>query len=227
MAALALGSASGLSGAVAFVNGDFEANADAYVVWPGYNGSTGVNTQPPPSNPSAAAGWTAEGGAGVNKDGLISTDSIIGGGQFVGAPVNPFIDNGVKTGGVAFLQGNSHIEQTISGFVAGAQYILSFDYNARNGPATEGSVFINGTQVIPWSTVTAVGGANPFYTLSVPFPASADTLTFRFANRVPAAGGDVTLLLDNISVRAVPEPGAAALLLLGSAALLRRGRRQA
>lgn len=215
--------ASTAMGAATFVNGSFDDNAAAYLVWPGYSGSVG--SQAIASNPAAPTGWTVSaGGTGINSDAVIATDSIAGT-NGIGGANNPFIDNGAESGAVLLLQGVAFASQNVTGFTIGQDYILTFDVNARNccGDVPQGQLSIGGNVVIPFTSISPVGGTNPYNTISVPFTAPATDLLFRLDSR-SATGGDATLLLDNFAIAMVPEPSSLAALGLSLGLLVRRRR---
>jgi len=211
-----------LPGAATFVNGGFNDNAAAYLVWPGYSGSVGG--QGVATNPPAPTGWTVGGGSGINSDAVIATDSIAGEAG-IGGPVNPFIDNGAETDAVLLLQGVAFAAQTVVGFTIGQEYILSFNVNARNccGDVPEGQLSIGGAIAIPFTPITPVGGDANYNVINVPFTAPATELEFRVDSRA-AAGGDATLLLDNFSLTVVPEPSTVLTAMLGLGLIVRRRR---
>jgi hypothetical protein len=189
------------SGAPTVVNGDFEADTAAWTVWPGYVGG---------GNPAEISGWIGSGGRGVNP----VTDGSA-----------PFRDNGDNTTAIAFLQGASYIEQTVSGFAVGSDYVLSLDFNARNccGDMPIGVITLNGIEAgnsadlfPPPGGVIPVGGTNPWYHVDIPFTSPTTDITVRISASA-AAGGDSTLIVDNVSFALVPEPASGTLLLLGLA----------
>lgn len=191
------------------VNGDFEAETGAFTVWPGYVGN---------GNPDNISGWTGDGGRGVNP---------------VAAGDAPFRDNGGNDTHVAFLQGTSYIEQTVGGFNVGSDYILSLDFNSRNccGDFPIGTITLNGIVAgssvalfPPPGSIPPVGGTNPWYHADIEFTAPTPEIVLRVAT-APGAAGDSTMLVDNVSFRAVPEPASASLLLIGAVALAGRRRR--
>ncbi len=178
------------------INGDFESDTEGFGVWPGYTGN---------GNPDNIAGWNGGAGRGINP---ISADHE--------SPA-PFRDNGANDSHVAFVQGTAFIEQEITGFDVGGDYILSFDYNSRNccGDLPVATIMLGGeTLVTTDGGVVPVGDANPWYHADIPFTAGESDITLRFAS-MSANGGDSTLLLDNISINAVPEPSAITLLSFG------------
>jgi len=216
--------ASAAHGAATFINGDFNDNAASYLVWPGYSGSIGGLGLA--TNPAAPTGWTVSAtGTGINSDAVIATDSVAAPAG-VGGAVNPFIDNGVESNGVLLLQGLSFASQNVSGFTVGESYVLTFDVNSRNccGDVPQGQLSIGGSVVIPFTSITPVGGTNPYNTISVPFVAGTTNIDFLIEGR-PAAGGDATLLVDNFSIAVVPEPSTLAALTAGLGLALRRRRR--
>jgi hypothetical protein len=208
--------------AATVINGTFDDNAAAYVVWPGYNGATGAAG----TNPSNPTGWTFTGGSGINP---VFPD---------GAGQAPFND-GTNTGAFAFLQGESRMEQSIGGFTVGGSYTLNLSFNARNCCGPEGQpaptplaeVYLNDVLLASSAALfPAPGGVIPgsvanggnWYSAGLPFTAAADTILLSIRAR-PAAGGDTTLIVDNVSI--VPEPAMASLLACGLLGALVRRRR--
>jgi hypothetical protein len=213
--AMLLAACVGPLGAQTVVNGDFEADLGAWVTWPGYaaNGA----------NPAEITGWTGTGGRGINP---VVPD---------GAGDKPFRDNGNNTTAIAFLQGTSSIQQTVSGFVVGQPYVLSLDFNSRDccGDSPIGEIYLNDILAgsseglfPPPGVVPPVGGANPWYHADIDFDAPVDTITLRIAARPGAGGtGDATLLVDNVHFTLVPEPTSGVLGLLSVLGLLVARRR--
>ena len=186
---------------IVIANPSFEASGNSFG-FPGYI-----------SAPSFAAGWSRAGG------GQIAINGSNGSG-------NPFADNGaVPDGGnVIGLQQDMSISQVLAGLTAGQTYRLSLDYNSRSGDDPTALIQIDGLTAFT-GTVPEVGGVNPYSHLDFDFVASGTSTTVSLANL--GLAGDSTLLLDNVRVVAVPEPGSAAFLALGSLALLRRRRQNA
>ncbi len=202
-----------LRAAPTVVNGDFETDTDQWITWPGYAAGG--------ENPVEITGWTGSGGYGINPV-VPAADSDA-----------PFRDNGDNTTSVAFLQGESYIEQDVSGFEVGQSYVLSLDFNARDccGDFPIGTIYLNdivaGTSVdlfpAPGAIIPA-GDSNPWYTAAIEFAAPTDVITVRIAAQ-PAAAGDATMLVDNVSFSLVPEPTSGVLALLGALGMLAVRRR--
>ena len=196
------------------VNGDFETDTELWTLWPGYAGQNGVN-------PPEITGWIGMGGRGINP--------VVPGG-----PTDaPFRDNGANVSHVAFLQGVAYIEQQIAGFSVGSTYWLGIDFNARNccTDFPVATLFLNGQPLASSAdlfpapgTIPPVGEANPWYHADIPFTALEEIITLRVSSQ-PAAGGDASLVVDNISVRLIPEPATALLGALGIAAIALLSRR--
>jgi len=192
----------GTSRADMVVNGDFEADAGAFVTWPGYLGG---------DNPAAITGWTGTGGLAINP--------VAPGGEGDA----PFRDNGANDTTVAVMQGASTLEQDLVGMIVGQEYVLSVDFNARDccGDFPVATIALDGVLVAATSelfpdpgAVIPVGDANPWYHADIPFVAEDSTITLLLSSG-PAAGGDATMLIDNVSVMPIPEPSTAVLALVG------------
>ncbi len=198
----------GTSLADVVVNGDFETDAAAFVTWPGYVGGG--------ENPAAITGWTSTGGIAINP--------VAPGGDGDA----PFRDNGANDTRVAVMQGASTLEQDLVGMTLGQEYVLSVDFNARDccGDLPVATIALDGVLVAATSelfpdpgAVIPVGGTNPWYHADIPFVAEDTAITLMFSS-TPAAGGDATMLIDNVSVVPIPEPSTAALALVGLLLLL-------
>lgn len=196
-------------------------------------------------NPSFEDNTTPTPGYGAIND-WTSTDTSLTG---VNAEGGPFANNGAIPNGlqVAFVQSNSGvaegISQSLSGFVTGQTYDLSFYYNARYAtfPAAADPLMV---VTLGSSTLTPSGGvtvvpASASYSTTVPYhfaqylyTATGSTATLTFSNTntaLDSAGNqfnDSTLLLDNVNVSSVPEPDSIGLLGIGALGLLLIKRRK-
>jgi len=123
---------------------------------------------------------------------------------------SPFTNNGTIPHGaqVAFLQSTGSpvttLTTTLTGLTAGQSYTVSFRVNAREAyttPALSWSVSSGATTLFSTgpTAIPAVGGTNPYGTVSGTFTATATTATLVIGNQT-AAGTDSTLLLDAVSV---------------------------
>jgi hypothetical protein len=189
------------------VNGDFEADAGLFTFDVGYAGAG--------DNPDEITAWPGTGHRGINP--------TLSGNR-------PFANNGANLTHVAFLQipptgnpaDNGSINQTISGFIPGEIYDLSFDYNARDRNNTLGNFrvsiagfthdFLNTAPVDPSGTFDT-----PYYHFIGQFTVLSTTETLTFTG---LSGNDETVLLDNIVI--TPEPSSAALLGVAGLLLMRR-----
>jgi autotransporter-associated beta strand protein len=133
-------------------------------------------------NPSGAP-WTFS-GTSPNGSGIVAN-----GGGFS----NPNAPEGTQAG---FVQEYGTITQTISGFIPGTNYTLSFFAAERSGNKQSWKVTINGTTVgtfNPGSSATA-------YTLyKASFTATAAAQTIGFVG-TDTAGGDNTVFIDDVQI---------------------------
>ena len=163
------------------VNADFETNANAFTVFPGYIGG---------GNPSAITGFAITGaGVGINPGNGAGT---------------PFRNNGADNTNVAFLQGVATLSQTVTGLTPGQTYQLSYAYNARSGFATPAQTVSLGGGSYTDANVLPVGGSNPYHAGSFTFTASGTSATLTISSAPVVAGMDATSLIDNLVLRAVP-----------------------
>ncbi|MGK0190242.1 MAG: hypothetical protein ACI9R3_006065 [Verrucomicrobiales bacterium] len=204
--------------AVVVANGDFEQDVDLFVAWPGYvGGSNDAGT-----NPAAIPGWTNTGGVGINP-------------VFPGAPSDSPFDDPSTTNPThfAFVQGIASITQIVGGFTVGENYVLSLDVNSRGccGDVPIADVLLD--DVIIGSSVDAFpapGGVVPadpaaaWYHFDIPFAATAESHSISISTN-PAAGGDATVVVDNVGIAVVPEPSTGLLAGLGICSFLLRRRR--
>ncbi len=148
---------------------------------------------PFPGYQANIAGWDGLGGLGTqpNSDGS-----------------SPFADNGLTPDGnnVAFMQIDRSLSQTIDGFTVGAEYEISFSYNARGGNAPHLNVTL-GVETILDTDVSSVeaGGSHtvPYLLHTSTFTAANESELLTFAQTLPIDAGDNSVLLDNVSIRLV------------------------
>ena len=161
-----------------------------------------VASMPPPNSSFEAPGiannsyvynpgggsWTFSGSPG-NGSGLIANGT-----SAWGSPVAPAGRQ------IAFVQANGSISQSLSGFTAGASYLMTFSACQRSGNSQSWNVTVNGSVV---GSYNPGSGASSFsdYTATFVAPASSFTLAFVGTN---LAGGDNTIFLDNIRIQLVP-----------------------
>jgi MYXO-CTERM domain-containing protein len=209
--------ASSANAAVVVANGDFEADADLFVAWPGYvSHTTAAGT-----NPDAIPSWTHTGGVGINP--------VVPGGP----DDSPFDSpSNTSTGAFALLQGAASLTQIVGGFSVGTDYVLSLDINARDccgdspiaNVRIDGNILASSTDAFPDpGAIIPAGADDPWYHFDIPFSATAESHELSF-DSASAAGGDATFVLDNVSITQVPEPSVAMLgiLALGLLGLRRR-----
>ena len=145
---------------MALVNPSFE--ADLFSTFPGYVNDNGPIT-----------GWNSVNGSGLNP---------ISDGR------SPFADNGSIPHGThaAFMQSDTALSQTVTGFTVGGEYYVHYYENGRSGPAGAMEVRIGTNTVVPAHLVPAVGGSNPYYeVLSQVFTATATDLELSFNKSNP------------------------------------------
>lgn len=122
--------------------------------------------------------WTFSSGSGISSNNSGFTDSQV-------AP------QGVQ---IAFLQGVSSFSQSISGFMAGTQYTLTFSAAQRLnfGGIQDFAVFLDDTLL-----GTFTPASTSYQDISVSFSTSTGTHTLTFQG-LNTAGGDNTSFIDNI-----------------------------
>ncbi|MHC1762959.1 MAG: immunoglobulin domain-containing protein [Verrucomicrobiia bacterium] len=178
-------------------NPSFE--ADTFEAWPGYSGDNnpGGNPDTPPGPNAPITGWTQDDvtGSGLNP---------------IANGASPFADNGIIPHGrqVAFIQGvggTGSLAQTVPGLTAGSQYYLHFYENSRSATAAPTlEVQLNGTPLIPAHAVPPVGGGSLYReVISDVFTATGTSADLLFVKTSPA-GGDTTVLIDNVTIVPVP-----------------------
>jgi hypothetical protein len=213
------------------VNGDFEADTDLWLVWPGYVGGIDAN-DPDRFNPSEITDWFHSGGVGINPvepSPLQNPSSIFGyvgtGGHGINPTTDPnnvpapFNDNGDNDTTIAFMQGTATLQKSVTGLTVGESYLLSLDYNARNCCEDYPMPTISLTGAVvpdfpdpadaPGGVVLPVGEFNPWYFAEIPFTAESTDLSILIATE-SELGLDSTFLVDNLAL--VPTAGGDSLL---------------
>lgn len=106
---------------------------------------------------------------------------------------------------VAFIQGNGTVWQSVSGFQANADYVISFSAiqrtNCCNAGGQDIGVFIDTTQI-----GTVHPGSSGYTEYSIPFSTTAGAHTIKFVGLNPL-GGDHTAFIDNVRLTGFPKPG--------------------
>jgi len=167
---------------MALANPSFE--LDSFSAWPGYCGNN--NTGGAVNGP--ITGWTLDAptGGGINP---------------IADSRSPFADNGTIPNGaqVAFIQGETVLHQTVSGFTVGEPYSVHYYENARSGPTPGIEVRVGGATVLAAHAITPVGSGPYYEVYSDVFTATNTDLELAFVKSSPG-GGDSTALLDNVTV---------------------------
>lgn len=193
------------------VNGNFEADVEEFVVWPGYVGAAGDAGV----NPAEISEWIGKGGHGINPVTAPTNPADIfawpgAGGRGINPVENgdaPFRDNGDNDTKVALIQNTGSIWQTITGLTAGTKYRLTWDYNSRNccGDQPMGELLINDSAVSVGDfndVVFPVLDVNEWYSGAYEFTAAGTSAKVTFGSK-SSNGGDATMLLDNIALSAL------------------------
>ena len=92
--------------------------------------------------------------------------------------------------------------------VLGKTYFVSLDYN-QNGSGRQAEVSVNG------GAIGTLVGSNAWQSFSTTFLGTGAPVTFAITNTV--GGANAGIVLDNISVTAIPEPATWGLMLAGFA----------
>jgi hypothetical protein len=202
------------------INGDFEADTP-----PNYNAIPNWNQVPNPSGfsgypyLSGAEGWKSVGVGAWDNGYVPGTDQLTNKVAFI----ETYVGGG---GSVPTLS----LTQLVTGFTIGQVYELSYYENGRAHPlvnTTTAETFVGGVSVVAAHLVTPVNSlneySNPFYYRTAQFTATATQMLLEFrATQVDV--NDTFLVIDNVAINAIPEPGSALLGGLGLLALLRRRR---
>ena len=143
----------------------------------------------------AGGSWAFTAQSGTTGSGLAANRSAF-------TAANPNAPNGVQ---VAFLQGLGTITQTLSGFVPGTSYGITFS-------AAQRGTYNNGGQT--WNVMignTVIGSFSPAASATnytdylVAFKATAASQSLSFVG-TDTRGGDNTILLDNVRIAVAPNP---------------------
>lgn len=196
-------------------NGNFSANANAFTGSPGYVGETGN-----PTGPTGIAGWN------WNFSGRFGLNGI---GTGTSGPITTF----GPTSQQATPDRNWVFLETIEGndgaavyqvfnVTPGVEYTVSFEAASKVGQSTYGAVVAyNGGIGIDTVSLSALFdktyGSTAFEANSFTFTPSLPRATIVLQGQSPSASQAVNF--TNVSVVAVPEPGALALAGIGIAAV--------
>jgi len=126
-------------------------------------------------------GWTFGGSAG-NGSGIVSNGSGFG---------NPAAPEGVQA---AFVQGQSSISQTFSGFTPGTLYTITYLAAQRGGNSQTWNVAIDGSVI-----KTNTPGSNHYSGYSATFTATAAFHSLSLVG-TNTGGGDNTVFIDNVQI---------------------------
>jgi hypothetical protein len=208
LVALAIVSTMGPARASIISNGNFSQNASSFTAFPGYFGG---------GNPTAASiGWNV-----VNAGGVAST-ALSG-----SSPWRPSSPGDVTTW--AFIQGDGMLNQPVS-LVAGQEYQMSFvlaqsSFDDANPGRAQGTVQIADgvSQVLVGSGYPAASlNTSTFTSFSLNFTAQnpQEGRQWRIEIYNQPTGDAPSLLVSNVAITAVPEPGTLGLLGAAAAAIV-------
>ncbi len=147
-------------------------------------------------NPSGA-GWTFTPSSGVNGSGIAANNSGFTSGN----------SNAPQGAQVAFLQGISNISQTLLGLVSGATYQVTFSAAQRNNIYGQqaGQTWLLQVDGMTIGNYSPPESAQSYVDYNATFTASsAASHTISFVG-TDTAGGDNTVLLDNVRIAPVPS----------------------
>lgn len=217
-------------------NGDFETIGIA-----GYSAQIGALPQAP-SPLQTVTGWSTTGynflflpGTGTTtgaKTGFSNQLTFWGSSsQNGGASTFDFPANSPSGGNFIALDGGyapntQPLVQTVGGLVTGGDYELTFYWAAAqqkgfNGATTEGMQVTFGGQTFSTSTYNLPShGFSGWMSATMNFTATAGSQTLSFLAKGTPEGLPPFTLLDGVSVVAVPEASASAMIMLGMTGLL-------
>jgi len=212
----------GSASANLITNGNFSANANAFVVFPGYASSL---PGAPEGNPLSIPGWIWNGSGNFGVNGISTGTS---------APIGIFGPSSQQSNpdrNWVFLQGNGAAVYQIFNVTPGVQHTVSFEAATRDGEVGGvGKVIFGLAQIYDG----ALGGVPPasfladaplkeysnvaFEAASFTFTPTRSQVSLVLQNASPGLAGK-TVNFANVSVVPVPEPGALALAGIGIAAV--------
>lgn len=204
-------------------NGNFSANANQFVVFPGLASSV---DGAPPGNPLSIPGWTwnGSGNFGVNGKDTVSDLPALPG------PIGIYGPSSQQSNpdrNWVLLQGNGAAVFQVFNVTPGVQHTVSFEAATRDGEVGEDGLVIFGLAQIYDGALPApfLAEATPKEYSNVAFEAASFTFTptqsqvsLVLQNSSPGLPGK-TVNFANVSVVPVPEPGALALAGIGIAAV--------
>jgi hypothetical protein len=192
-----------------------------------YNGDFQISPQ---NGYGPIAGWTqVPNPSGVPGFAYVSGGQIGVGDVGVGAWDNGYVPGtDLSTNAVAFIETFTPAEtlsltQTVTGLTPGQMYELSYYENGRADTrvnTTTAETFVGGVSLVAAHTVPPVNAkgvtTNPFYYKTAQFTATAESMVLEF-RATQLNGNDSFLVIDNVSISAVPEPST---LILSTAGLI-------
>ncbi|MFM8495619.1 MAG: PEP-CTERM sorting domain-containing protein [Planctomycetia bacterium] len=199
-------------------NGNFSANANQFVVFPGYASSV---PGAPEGNPLSIPGWTWNGSGNFGVNGISTGTS---------APIGIFGPSSQQSNpdrNWVLLQGNGAAVYQVFNVTPGVQHTVSFEAATRDGEVGgDGKVIFGLAQIYDGALPAPfLAGATPKEYSNVAFEAASFTFTptqsqvsLVLQNSSPGLPGK-TVNFANVSVVPVPEPGALALAGIGIAAV--------
>lgn len=212
----------GSASANLITNGNFSANASQFVVFPGLASSV---PGAPEGNPLSIPGWTWNGSSnfGVNGKDTVSNLPALPG------PIGIYGPSSQQSNpdrNWVLLQGDGAAVFQIFNVTPGVQHTVSFEAATRDGEVGEDGLVIFGrAQIYDGALATFLTEATPKEYSNVAFEAASFTFTptqsqaaLVLQNASPGLPGK-TVNFANVSVVAVPEPGALALAGIGIAAV--------
>lgn len=145
-------------------------------------------------NPSGVA-WTFSAQSGNNGSGITPNGTLF----------NSSNPNAPEGGQAAFLQGISSISQSLSGFVSGASYAVTFSAAQRAGQFQQSrqtwDLTLDGSAIASYGPPA---DATNYVDYEATFTATAATHTISFVG-TDLVGGDNTVFLDNVRISPAPS----------------------